>query len=245
MRFSTDRSSLVLTAVFFVGLEAITMVSEWYWPLFTTCMILLVVGTLIAQMHEVRARGWHVLSLPLAYIGSVFLFHLFISRGIFQHIFILLATIGFFLLVARGIEWAYPTWNWFFTSATFFLFTAGMNGLSFHLRFPLWAVVLSVGTLTFLLSAHVIGRANISLRRWLFWNMLLTLLVSEILIALALLPLSYLVVSGTLFVVFYVVLHLLQRYLYDRLTPRLVSEYIVLTSVAVSLMLGTARWAVL
>lgn len=245
MRLLADRAALALTAIFFVGLEALTTVTRFYWSLFSAFTALLIVGTILMLREDVRTRGPHVLILPLAYVGSVFLFHLFVSRGLFQQLFIVLATVGFFLLIARGIEWAFPTWNWFFTSATFFLFAAGMYGLHFHLRFPLWAVVLAVGVLTFLLSLHVLGRASLPLSRRIFWSGILTLLVSELLAAFAFLPLSYLVVSGVLFVAFYVTLHLLQRHLYDRLTPRLIHEYLVLGLVAASLVLGTARWAVL
>ena len=244
MRLLANRAALTLTVIFFVGLEALTAVTSVYWPLFSAFMALLVVGTILTLREDVRTRGPHVLILPLAYVGSVFLFHLFVSRGLFQQLFIALATVGLFLLVARGIEWAFPTWNWFFTTGTFFLFTAGMYGLHFHLHFPLWAVVLSVGAVTFLLSLHVLGRASLSSPRRMFWSALLTLLMSELLGAFAFLPLSYLVVSGTVFVAFYVTLHLLQRYLYDHLTPRLVREYLLLGLVAVGLILSTARWTV-
>jgi hypothetical protein len=245
MRVLADRASLALTTIFVAGLEALTTVTSFYWPLFGAFMFLLVVGTVLTLREDIRTRGVHVLILPLAYVGSVFLFHLFVSHGIFQQLFIILATIGFFFLAARGIEWAFPTWNWFFTSGTFFLFSAGTYGLHFHLRFPLWAVVLIIGGVTFLLSVHVLGRASLPVSRRVFWSTLLTLLMSELLGALALLPVSYLVVSGALFVAFYVTLHLLQRYLYDRLTPRLVSEYLLLGLTAVGLVLGTARWTVL
>lgn len=244
MRLLADRSSLAFTILFFLGLEVLTVVTRFYWPFFTTLLTLLLVGTFIMLRHDVRARGPHVLILPLSYIGSVLLFHLFISQGMFQHLFIFLATLGVFFLVARGVEWAYPTWNWFFTSATFFLFTAGIDGLAFHLRFPLWAVVLPVGTMTFLLSFHVLGRAAISHRQRLFWSVILALLMGEVLTAFSFLPLSYLVVSGSLFVAFYIALHLLQRYMYETLTVKLIREYLLLGSVATAFMLSTARWAV-
>lgn len=239
-----DRASLALTTIFVVGLEALTTVTAFYWPLFGLFATLLVVGTVLTLREDARARGFHVHILPLVYIGSVFLFHLFVPRGLFQQGFVLVASVGFFFLVARGVEWAFPTWNWLFTSGTFFLFTAGAYGLYFHLRFPMWAVTLLVGTVTFLLSMHVLGRASLPPRRWLFWSTLLTLLVCELLVAFSLLPVSYLVVSGTLFVAFYVVLHLLQQYLYDRLTLRLVSEYLILGVIAGAVVLVTAQWAV-
>lgn len=245
VRAFVDRASIALTVVIAVGLEILTIVSRYYWPVFAMVMVFLLGGTFMMLRHDLRERGPHVLILPLSYIGGVFLFHLFVSQGIFQQIFIGLASVGFFFLVARGIEWAYPTWNWFFTSVTFFLFAAGMDGLSFHLQFPVWATVLGVGVMTFLLTIHVLGRAPLPIARRIFWGTLLALLMSEVLIGFSFLPLSYLVVSGSLFVVFYIALHLLQRYVYHHLTRVVVREYLLLGSLALALMLGTARWAVL
>lgn len=245
MRLLADRASVALTVLFFLALESLTTVTKAYWPLFGAFVFVLLLGTVVTLAEALRMRGAHVLILPLVYIGSVFLFHLFVSRGIFQQLFIVLATVGLFLLVARGVEWAFPRWNWFFTSGTFFLFVAGSAGLRFHLRFPLWAVVLMVGAVTFLLALHVLGRTTLTAGRRCFWSAFMTLMVLELLGAFALLPLSYLVVAGVLFVVFYVVLHLLQQHLYHHLTPRLVGEYLILGTIAVGLTLGTARWAVL
>lgn len=242
--FLADRASRALTVLFFLGLEALTAVSRWYWLVFVAVFLLLVGGTVLTQRADVRLRGPHVLILPLVYIGSVLLFHLFVSQGLFQQLFIALATVGFFFLVARGIEWSFPTWNWFFTSGTFFLFAAGMYGLTFHLRFPVWATMALVGAVTFLLSIHVLGRAEISRSRRLFWSVLLTLIVSEFLGAFAFLPLSYLVVGGVLFIVFYIALHLLQRHLYGQLTTRMVGEYLALGLLAVGVVFGTAQWAI-
>lgn len=239
-----DKASLLLTLLFFVFLEILTIRLPFYWGYFSLFAVLLTIGTLLVQREDIRIRGIYVAILPLAFIGSVFLFNLFVTQGASQQTFITLATIGFFFLVARGIEWAFPTWNWFFTSLTFFLFTAGAYGLRFHLRISLAIVLLMVGGITFLLSLHVLGRALISKSGVFFWSILLTLLMSEFLGVFSFLPLSYLVVSGVLFVIFYVAIHLLQSHIYATLTSKIAAEYLIFGVVAISIILGTARWAV-
>jgi len=240
----SDNISLVLSVLFFMGLEFLTVTWSFYWYYFGLIVFLVIVGTLLTQREDVKARGPHVMILPLSYIGSVFLFHLYVSQGLLQQAFIVLATLGFYFLVARGIEWAFPTWNWFFTSVTFFLFTAGAYGLRFHLQFPLWAVILLVGVITFLLSYHVLVRAELPTSASVFWSFLLALIMSEFLGGFAFLPISYLVVSGSLFVLFYVAIHLLQRHLYKELSRRFAMEYMIFGLVAISIILLTARWSV-
>lgn len=246
MKFAlADKASLSLTVLFFLFLEILTIPLVYYWGFFGLFIVLLVLGTILTQRDDIRARGIYVAILPLAYVGSVFLFNLFVSQGIFQQIFIIAASIGFFFLVARGIEWAFPTWNWFFTSVTFFLITAGSYGLRFHLQLSLAIVLLMVGIATFILSFHVLGRAYMPRTGIFFWSVLLSLIMSEFLGVFSFLPVSYLVVSGSLFIIFYVAIHLLQCHVYATLTPKIVTEYLVFASIAVILILGTARWAVI
>ena len=240
-----DKTSLTLTILFFIFLEILTIPFVFYWGYFVLFIFILVLGTLLTQREDIKTRGVYVAILPLAYVGSVFLFNLYVSQGIFQQVFIVASSVGFFFLVARGIEWAFPTWNWFFTSVTFFLITAGAYGLRFHLQISLAIVLFIVGAATFLLSTHILGRAALSRSGIFFWSTLLTLLMSEFLGVFSFLPISYLVVSGALFIIFYVATHLLQRHIYATLTPKLTAEYMIFAAIAVMLILGTARWAVI
>ncbi|TSC63935.1 MAG: Uncharacterized protein G01um1014106_330 [Parcubacteria group bacterium Gr01-1014_106] len=239
-----DRAAIVLAGALFLGLEMLTITTQFTWPLFAIFLAFLLTGTLIALREELRSRGVHVAILPLAYIVSVFLFHLFVSRGLFQQLFIVGSTIGFLFLIARATEWAYPTWTWLFTSVTFFLWTAGLYGLTFHLRFPLWATALGIGLMTGFLTYHVVGRVEQTVRLRLFWSAVLALLILELLVVLAFLPVTYTVVGGVLFVVFYLLLHLLQHYLYRQLTQQMITEYVSLAALAIFIILLTAEWRV-
>jgi hypothetical protein len=246
MKFAlADRASFSLTVLFFLFLQLLTIRMSFYWGYFALFCVVLFLGTVLTQREDIKLRGIYVVILPLAYIGSVFLFSLFVSQGIIQQIFIFLASAGFFFLVARGIEWAFPTWNWFFTSVTFFLFTAGAYGLRFHLQISLAVVLLMVGVITFLLSMHVLERATLPKSGIFFWSILLTLVMCEFLGVFSFLPLSYLVVSGALFIVFYIAIHLLQSHIYSSLSNKLVTEYLVIGALAIGLILSTARWSVI
>lgn len=239
-----DRAAVVLAASLLVGLEGLSIVTRFYWPVFVALVIALIGGVLVALRDDLRTRGPHVAVLPVAYIQSVLLFHLFVSSGVYQQLFMVSSAAGFLLLMARATEWAYPTWTWLFTSATFFLFATGMYGLSFHLRFPLWATAFGIGAMTGLLTYHVVGRAIPVFSIRLFWSALLTLLVVELLVVFAFFPLAHPAVGGALFIAFYLLLHLLQRHLYERLTRTVVVEYLGVAAVAVALILLTAEWRV-
>lgn len=239
----SDRAALILALILFAGLELLTTVRQLYWLVFIFLVAALVGGILVTLREDLRTRGPHVAILPIAYLLSVFLMHLFVSRDLLQ-LFMAGATIGFLLLMARATEWAYPTWTWLFTSATFFLFTAGMYGLTFHLRFPLVLSALGIAGMTALLTYHVVGRVLANVSQRLFWSALFALLIVEFLAVLALLPVSYLAVGGVLFITFYVLLHLLQRHLYEHVTPAIVAEYVGLGVAAVALILLTAEWVV-
>lgn len=241
----TDRGALTLSVLVLAGLEALTLVRhDLYWPVFTFLLAALLSGTLTVLRAEVKSRGWHAIILPLAYLVSVLLFHLFVARGLIQQLFIFATAVGFLLLVARATEWSYPSWTWLFTSVTFFFFTAGVYGLVFHLRFPLWAAAAGIAAMTGALTYSVVARAFSAVVPRVFWSTALALLVLEALSVFAFFPLSYVVVGGVLFVVFYLLLHLLQQSLYHRLTRQLVLEYVGVAALAVVLILVTAEWVV-
>lgn len=243
-----DRAANVLALLLGGGLESLTAVSlvqrAFYWPVLITFLGVLVAGTFVALREDVRTRGPHVAILPVSYGLSVIVFHAFVSRGIFQQLFIIAATGGFLLLMARATEWAFPTWTWLFTSLTFFLSAASLYGLTFHLRFPLWATGIGIGLMTALLTYHVVGRAFSDLSRRVFWSALLSLLVVELLFVLSLFPLAYAAVGGILFVAFYLLLHLLQRETYDRLSRPVVLEYLGVAASIIAVILLTAEWRV-
>lgn len=240
----SDRAALILSGCLLVGMEGLSAVSRWYWPLFVLLLVVLFGGVFVTLREDVRARGAHVTILPVTYIMSVLLFHLFVPRGSLQQLFTIGSALGFLLLIARATEWAYPTWTWLFTFGTFFLFSTGMYGLSFHLRFPLWATATAIGIIAGLLTYHVVGRAVPAFAARMFWSALMAFLIVEILTVFALLPVSHPVVGGSLFIAFYLLLHLLQRHLYGRITRRLVLEYVSIAVAALALVLLTAEWRV-
>lgn len=239
-----DRSAVALAGVLLVALETLASIRRFYWPLFALFLLVLVTGICVTLREDRRSRGQHVVILPIAYILSVVLFHLIVPRSFVQQFFIIGASAGLLLLIARATEWAYPTWTWLFTSVTFFLFVAGMYGLTFHLRFPLWATALALASLTASLTYAAVARALPSWSARLFWSALVALLLVEALVVLALLPLSYAAVGGVLFVAFYLLLHLLQHHLYGGLTTYQTWEYLGIAAVALFLVLLTAEWRV-
>lgn len=240
----SDRAALVLSGCLLVGLEVLSSDRRLYWPFFAILVVALLCGVFVTLRDDVRTRGAHVTLLPMTYITSVLLFHLFVPRGILQHLFVFGSALGFLFLIARATEWAYPTWTWLFTFGTFFLFSTGMYGLSFHLRFPLWATATAIGSIAGLLTYHVVGRAVPVFGARTFWSTLIAYLMVESVAVIALFPISHPVAGGSLFIIFYLLLHLLQRHLYQRLTKALVIEYVSIALVALALVLLTAEWRV-
>jgi len=240
----SDRAAVALASTLFIVLEVLSRTRRSYWFLFAVFLAGLVAGTVAALREDRRSRGPQVIVLPVAYVLGVLLFHLIVPRTLVQHLYSAGVSAGFLLLIARATEWAYPTWTWLFTSVTFFLFVAGAYGLTFHLRFPLWATALAVAAITAALTYAVVGRATPERSRRLFWSTLIALFLVELLVVLALLPLSYAAVGGALFVAFYLLLHLLQKHLYGELAALRVWEYLGVASAALVLILATAEWGV-
>lgn len=240
-----SRGAFTLALLLLGGLEALGGVRhDLYWPVFVSTLVALVSGTIVVLREDVRTRGWHSVILPLAYLVSVLLFHLFVARGVLQQLFVFSTAAGFLLLMARATEWSYPSWTWLFTSVTFFFFSSGVSGLVFHLRFPLWAAAAGVAFMTGALTYSVVARAFATVVPRVFWSAVLALLVLEALSVFAFFPLTYVVVGGVLFIVFYLLLHLLQQSLYGRLTKHLITEYVGVAALAITFILATAEWSV-
>ncbi len=236
--------SILISLFLLGGLELLTFKTDYYWWIFGVFALLTVLGTSFVVRRNFPEGDWTVSILPIFYFIGVILIHLFIFRGLYQHIFIITATLVFYYLITKGIHWAFPTWNWFFTYLTFFLIAAGAYGLFFHIYFSFFLVSIIISLSTFFLTIQLLRRADISERTQVLYSLILTLIIFELLWLLSFWPSTYLIIGGVLFIIYYTAVEIINQDIYQKLTRKTVASYLTFAVIAILLILGTSEWLV-
>ncbi len=234
--------SFFVALVLFAGLELLTRSYDYFWWFFSGLALFVIITSAYILRHDFKERGWSITILPFIYFLSLLFFHLFIPKGIWQHLFAVAFSLSYFFLIARAIHFAFPTWNWFFTYFTIFFLAASSFGLFFHLYFPVWAVCLIVLTGSFFLSYQLFRRAKVAHFRQILFALIISFILSQIMWTLSFLPVNYVTTGGVIFISFYVLGELVNHYFHYTLKRKIILEYIFLSVLTIFLIFLSTRW---
>lgn len=234
--------SILISLFFIAGLELLAFKTAYYWLIFGIFAVLTIFFTSYVVRKSFPEGDWTTAILPIFYFIGVILIHLFIFRGIYQHIFIAVTAIVFYYLITKGTHWAFPTWNWFFTYLTFFLIASGAYGLFFHIYFPFFLIGIIISLSTFFLTIQILRRADIPEKIQTLYSLTLSLIIFELLWLLSFWSTTYLVIGGVLFIIYYTMVEIINQDIYHKLTRKLVLGYLLFAIIAIILILGTSKW---
>ena len=232
----------LLSLLFFAGLELIAGFHRWIWALSAILLALLAYGVILVRTEEAHRFHPTQAILPILTAAGLTGFSLFLPNTAIRHIYFVVAALVFFWLLKNAAKQAYPTWNWAITLLVLFLNMAVILGIRFHLFLPIMFVLTVTFAISFLLSAQAIRRLASSIAHTLLISLSLGLVVTEVVWVLQFLPLHFLVQAGIIVVVYYVFFHIISLSLENQLERRQVTEYAVLGTATLLLLLLSARW---
>lgn len=234
--------SILISLFIAFGLELLTLKTDYYWWIFGIFSVLAILITSFVVKRNFPEGDWTVSILPIFYFIGIVLIHLFVFQGIYQHLFIATAALVFYYLITKGVHWAFPTWNWFFTYLTFFLIASGSYGLFFHIYFSFLLVSIIIILSTFFLTIQLLRRASVIDKEQYMYAVVLTLIIFEFLWLLSFWPSTYLIIGGVLFIIYYTMVELINQNIYQKLTRKIILSYLFFSTIAILLILGTSRW---
>ncbi|MBX4187150.1 MAG: hypothetical protein KW802_02750 [Candidatus Doudnabacteria bacterium] len=229
----TRISSLILAILMF--LVFLGSAANIY--VFAASVVILIFATLAINFKRLNFT-WPHLMLPLIYLlsaGSVFAI---ISSPQERVVFLLLASITFYLLEIKLGKESHFLQNIYLLS-TFALYLA-LFALQFYFNLRVWYVVPIAFVITYLLSIQ--GFAGFSLPSKKYFHLLMAMVAGEATWGLSFWPTHYFVNAVILFCFFYVLWLFSFSAFFGKLTRQKVYWQLTLVAIVLILTLSTAAW---
>lgn len=240
-RFIPASHYLLLALLFYAGLHLVFAFHRWLVVFVTILFFITAAGIVLVRIEERgRFRSTQVI-LPLLAAAGLIGFGLFLPAHTLSWYFIL-ASATLFWLLKHGAKQAYPTWNWSIATIVFFLDSAVVLGLRFHLYLPLLPTLALLLIISLLISLQALQRSAGHFADALLIAMSVSLALTQITWVLQFLPLHFVVQAGVLVIVYYVLFHLLAVSFERKLRLNDLTEYGIIGTSALLLILLTARW---
>lgn len=236
-------SHYALLAIFFLlGLEIIFAWHSFIPLLILAVLLILFIGIVLVRAEEGgRFHPTQVILPTLAAVGLTG-FALFLPTTQYLHLYFLGCALVFFYVLKYGAKQAYPTWNWVISLAVLFVCLASLLGWRFHLYIPVLFVIASVFMIFFFISLQSFQRLVPTTSEALLLSLSAAFVLTELTWVLQFLPLYYLVQTGVLTAIYYVMFHLITATYEGGVKKRDIVEYMVIGGVALLMILATARW---
>ncbi|MEX1997557.1 MAG: hypothetical protein WEA04_02675 [Candidatus Andersenbacteria bacterium] len=241
-RYLLPSSHYVLLALlFFAGLQLAFWLHQWIVPLFAGLFVLMVIGILLVRIEEQgRFRIMQAILPILAVIGLTG-FGLFLPPQLLQLYFIS-ASLLLFWLLKHGAKMAYPTWNWTLSTIVFFLDTAALLGVRFHLYVPIIIILGGLLIISFLISLQALRRITPTVSEAILIALTIGIGLTQLAWTLQFLPLHYVVQAGILVAFYYVFFHLISVSYERPVRFKDIAEYALIGAAALGIILINARW---
>ena len=232
---------VLLSLLFFVGLELISAFHQWIVVPSIVLIALTFYGIVLVRIEERgQFRALQTILPTLAATGLAG-FALFIPRSSFFHLYCAVAAILLYVLLKHGAKQAYPTWNWALSTVVYFLNIAVILGLRYHIFSPVILTISLVFVVSFLISMQALRRATSAALPSVLLALSVALALTQLAWVLQFLPTHYMIQSGILVVAYYSIFHLLSISFERQLRRRDFAEYAVVGLTALLLLLVSAR----
>ncbi|MDP3997469.1 MAG: hypothetical protein U1C49_03295 [Candidatus Andersenbacteria bacterium] len=240
-KFATSHY-LLLSLLFFVGLELMMSFQQWIMGVAVVLLLLISYGIFLVRWEERGRFNLTQTVLPVLTAMGLAGFSLFIPLTPLIHMYYVLAAVVFFLLLRHGAKQAFPTWNWIITVLVFFLNTAVVLGLRYHLFLPLLLTLVFIFLASFLLLLQALRRVLPGLLKGVLLSLGVAMVLTQLAWVLQFLPIHFLVQAGVIVVFYYVLFHLIRIGYEGKSGRHEITEYVILGTAALLLLLLTARW---
>ncbi len=241
-RIFPDSHYALLSLLFFAGLEITFAQQRWLVPLLGIFFVLLAIGIMLVRIEERGRFGFMQAILPCLAVIGLTSFGLFLPSTPYLHLYFMVASLILFWLLRYGAKKAYPTWNWTLSIIVFFVDTASILGLRFHLYIPVIVVLAVIFIVSFLISLQAIRRVSPFFSDAMLIAIAMSLALTQLAWTLQFLPVHYVVQAGVLVAFYYVFFHLISVSYERRLTRQDIIEYCTVAALSLALILLNARW---
>lgn len=242
LRQATSSHYILLSLLFFAGLELIAWWHRWIIVLVIVLLFLVILGIVLLRLEEEISWQLSEVVLPIMAAASFVSFSLFLPQTFLRHIFYAAAALIFYWLLKNGVRRAYPTWNWGISTAIVLVGSAAILGIRWHLYTSILTTLALVAFMIFMMTLQAWLPQTKNRNRALLLSAGLTLALTEITWVLLFLPWHFLILAGIIATIFYVAFHLISINLERPIKRQDLHEYLLVGSISLLILLSLGVW---
>ena len=233
----------LLSLFFFAGLELLLVFHAWLFVWIGALLVILFMGIALIKVEE--GSGFHIsqVILPSLAAGGFSAFGLFLPSTIWLHVYFAVCALIFFYILKHGAKQAWPTWNWVISLFVLFASVAALLGWRYYVYAPIVIVIGALALIVVLIAFQSLRRYTATSQEAWLLSLSMAFVIGEITWVLQFLPLHYIVETGIVSAVYYIMFRLIISTIEDGvLEAREIVEHAVVGVSALAMLLITAQW---
>ncbi|MEX1112484.1 MAG: hypothetical protein WEC84_03405 [Candidatus Andersenbacteria bacterium] len=232
----------LLALFFFAGLEVVLALHRWIFVVITVVLAITVLGVILIRTEEEGEFHPSQAILPTFAALGLTSFSLFVPATLWIHFYFIGSAIVFFFLLKHGAKQAYPTWNWMISLIILYVLLASILGWRFNLYVPvIFILILSSFSILLLSFQSLLRYTRRQSEAWLI-ALSIAFVLTEVIWVLQFLPFHFFIQTGVVTALYYVIFQLAAMSYEKKLERKDILEYIAVGTVALLMLLFTARW---
>lgn len=232
----------LLSLFLFIGLELLFVVHRWLFVLLFILLAILAIGIILIRTEEGDQFHPTQMILPSLAAFGFAAFAIYLPLTAFIHLYFIMCAVAFFCILKYGAKQAWPTWNAIISIAVLSTVIAPIIGWRFTLYTPVWLVLLLLFPAIALMAFQSLLRYTPNVGEAGLISLIIAFVLSQMTWVLQFLPLHFVVQSGCIVTAYYGLLQVVSAAYEGTLTRKLAIEYGIVGSIAILLLLLTARW---
>jgi hypothetical protein len=199
-----------------------------------------------------RPAFWVFLGTPTLLLLSALMFFLIIESNVGAWTMAITITLGLGLYAENLFTFyhlpsAYQAYSLEFLSLmcymiSAFFFTGSTYMAQLFLELPLWIPAIATFLIVLLATVAVFWVSKIGFETGIIFAVTGAILMTELYIALSMLPTSFVTHAAAFTVIWYVYLGVARAHVLEKLTPGIIRRYVVVGCMLLALIFGTATW---
>ncbi|MFH1631705.1 MAG: hypothetical protein ABIA47_01610 [bacterium] len=246
-------STFALAAIIAAGFGVLIYYPDFFFHIIIIWAV--VIFFLLARLLQWDFKNfsfWVFFGTPTFFLASSIFFFLFLEQEYAKFVLALIVTAGFWLYVESLFTFyhlpaAYQAYSLEYLSLVMyilsgFFFTSAAYGAQLFLQLPVWIPAIAVFLVSIFATVSVFWASKIGSRVGIRFALVVSIIISELYIALAMLPTSFLTNAAVFAIAMYLLLGLSRAHVLDKLSKRVLKHYLLIGIILLLMVFGTARW---
>lgn len=244
--------TILVPVLAFIGLQLLAIQTTWFYYLLVFCNLIIFSLYYFAQAAKTEKAWFNILVLPLLFLNSTILYSSILINTLLIQLLYLFFLIALFIYLRNLYIYFFKPLkyksqsleniNFLISFIVVFYSVAGILSLKNFVDLDLWQIVIPIAIILFFILFQLFWFYKIKFKNNLIFSIIITLTLTEIVLASTYLPHIYSIIGLIVAILFYASAGLSLLELTYKLTKRQVKIYLSLSIISLLLIFLSSSW---